>query len=104
MIPPKDPSKKTGKSNRHGYNKKRKRVKGQKASGSGWGLFSIAVSITLAFAASAFRLGKRRHAESVSEKANLRGLLLKPLQITDHAACRMDCRYVPIVAARPELT
>jgi hypothetical protein len=92
MSPPKGPSARTGKPKQHGHKKVRKRVKGQKGSGSGWGLFSIAVSITLAFAVSAFRLGKKRHAESTSEKASLRGMLLRPLLITDHAACRMDCR------------
>jgi hypothetical protein len=94
MPAPKDLSKRTKKpksdAHRHQGPKKRKRVKGQK--GSGWGLLGIAVSLTVAFAASAIGMGRRRRAESVSERASLQGMLLRPLQITEHAACRMECR------------
>ena len=70
----------------------RPKRKGKRGKGNGWGLFGIAASIIAVAAVAAFRLTKKSRLDRTSDRLALRHMLLRPLQITDHGACRMDCR------------
>lgn len=67
--------------------KKKKIPKGQRSAG-GFLLAAVASVATLAWAL----VGNARQAKK-SDKA-LQSMRKKPLHITEHAACRMDCRFV----------
>lgn len=73
---------------------KPKAKKNKKRRGSGWGLLGVGVSFIAAIAAAAVRLRSARKPQAIAEKNALGYMLLKPLLITEHGACRMDCRWV----------
>ena len=74
--------------------KSKPRKKGRRGKGSSWGLFGVAASIITSAAVAILRLSKQRKVDSFADRNALRHMLLRPLQITEHGACRMDCRSV----------
>ena len=74
--------------------KAKPKKKSRKAKGSSWGLFGVAASIITTAAVAIFRLSKQRKVDTLADRNVMRRMLLRPLQITEHGACRMDCRSV----------
>lgn len=72
---------------------RKKRPKG--AVSSGWALAGVAVSLVATWAFAALRLGRRSRAN----KTLLQTMLARPLLITEHGACRMDCRSTELCTA-----
>lgn len=77
----------SGKKKNNNNNTKKKTLKGRRSAG-GFLLAAVASVATLAWAL----VGNARQAKK-SEKV-LQSMRKKPLHITEHAACRMDCRFV----------
>ena len=67
---------------------------GNTKSGLGFVLFAFVATASAAFAFSLFR-AKKEEEKFRLEQENIRERLKsKPLSVTDHGACRMDCRFV----------
>ena len=82
--------------NTHKLPKSKPRKKTRKGKGSSWGLFGVAASIITTAAVAFLRLSKQQKVDTFADKNALRRMLWRPLQITEHGACRMDCRSVEI--------
>ncbi len=66
---------------------------GQKrGDGSTWGLLGLATSLLGAWLFGAWHIGQQRGRKAQADGVTLSRLLEKPLQYTEHAKCRMDCR------------
>lgn len=83
--------------------KKKKKAKEGDGSGSGsskksqrsfWGLVAVGGALAAFWAAAVVQLKKAKEKRLAIDRVTLGGLLRKPVHYTEHAKCRMGCRYI----------
>ena len=83
-----------GERNKPKKKKKPPRGNGNNESGLGFVLFAFVATASVAFARALFRAKKQDDAFRLEQENIRERLKSKPLSVTDHGACRMDCRFI----------
>ena len=65
----------------------------QKRNGSSWGLVGIVASAAAVWLFGAWQIGQNKAKKARSDASYLTQMLALPLRYTEHAQCRMDCRW-----------
>ena len=65
----------------------------QKRNGSSWGLVGVVASAAAVWLFGAWQIGQNKAKKAGSDASYLTQMLALPLKYTEHAQCRMDCRW-----------
>ena len=65
----------------------------QKRNGSSWGLMGVVASAAAVWLFGAWQIGQNKAKKARSDASYLTQMLALPLKYTEHAQCRMDCRW-----------
>ena len=65
----------------------------QKGNGSSWGLVGIVASAAAIWLFGAWQVGQNKAKQARNDASYLTRMLALPLRYTEHAHCRMDCRF-----------
>ncbi len=58
------------------------------------GVLGVAAAVAAFVAAAVWALGRQRQRVVTTDRTTLATLVRKPMHFTEHALCRMDCRYM----------